>query len=230
MNLAWEVILRAMEQGIDPHTLQFRPALDGSPYLETSFIDVNLREVTDPVAELNPLYRFSNVFGPLLDRNEDRYPQLRELAFDVFFHYQSQLDLRQGLTKSEYYIRALLKDILSGTYGSESARVIRLFTSAETKRVLYGMLTLFRCGTSMELFRHVVRSIYPRSIVYRNNDSYREILLYLPQEKNDADAQKLDFLMHMFLDLNYTVYTFWKHHFGVIDLEKTLEFDEMLLF
>jgi len=230
MNLAWEVILRAMAQGLDPEELRFHPDFGGSPYRETAFTDVNLAEVTNPQVGMNLLYRFTNVFGPTFDVNENRYSQLREMLVDVFFHYQSQLDLRAGLTKSEYYIRAILRDLLSGAYGQKAANAIKVFSNAEAKKVLHGILTLFRSGSSMELFRQVVRAVYPRAIVYRNSGIYRELLIYLPQKKNNIDEQKLDFLSSLFLNINYTVYAFWEHHFGIIDLEETLVFDEMVIF
>jgi len=230
MNLTWEVILKAKQQNIDPHTLKFHPDFSGSPYRETVFDDMNLSELAETQVGINPLYRFSHIFGTLLDINESRYTQLREMLFDVFLHYQSQLDLRQGLTKSEYYIRAILRDLLGEVYGEKAAEVVALFSNEEAKSMLYGLLTMFRCGSSMELFRQVMRAIYPRGIVYRNGDVYREILIYLPQQKNRIEELRIEFLINGFLDINYTVYTFWGHHFGVIDLEETLEFDEMILF
>jgi len=230
MNQAWEVILRALEEGIDPRTLRFQPDFNSSPYRETAFADMNITEVTEPQVGLNPLYRFTHIFGSVFDVNETRYDQLREMLLDVFFHYQSQLDLRAGLTKSEYYIRAILKDLLAGVYGEKAVAAIELFSNAEAKKVLHGMLALFQSGGSMELFQQVVCAVYPRTIVYRNNGIYREILIYLPQKKNSVDAQKLDFLTSMFLDINYTIYIFWGHHFGVIDLDETLAFDEMVIF
>ena len=230
MNLAWEVKLRALEQGSDPHKLRFTPVLDGNPYREASFEELNLAELSEQTVGINPLYRFSNIFGTLLDINETRYPQLREMIFDVFMHYQSQLDLRQGLTKDEYYIRAILRDMLSGAYGTKAADTLELFTSIGAKSVLYGILCLLRCGTSMELFRQVIRSVYPKALVYRNNDIYREILIYMPMQKNDEDERKLELLANMFLDINYTVFSFWGKHFGVIDLDETMAFEKMLLF
>ena len=211
--------------------------MNGSPYRETAFEDWNLSELeqtgTDSASttvKINPLYRFSSLFGLLFDINENEYPELRELSFDVFMHYQSQLDLRQGLTKKEYYLRAILKDILAGAYGEKASKTIILFTNQEAKALLYGMFSLFRCGISMELFSQTIRAIYPKARVYRNNNVYRELLLYLPLDKQETEVQKLDFIISMFLSINYTVHTFWGHHFGVIDMDETLRFDEMLLF
>lgn len=230
MNHAWEVMLSAIALGENPHRFQFAPDFDSSPYRETAFTDMNLEEVFDTKVGLNPLYRFAHMFGPLFNQDETRYVQLREMLFDVFMHHQSQRDLRAGLTKQEYYIRAILKDFLAGVYGKQAADAIRLCSNTEVKQILYATLTLFRVGSSMELFQQAVRSMYPRAIVYRNNGVYREVLIYLPQKKNETDEKKLDFLTHMFLDINYTVYTFWGHHFGIIDVADTLDLDEMIVF
>lgn len=34
----------------------------------------------------------------------------------------------------------------------------------------------------------------------------------------------------MFLPINYHVFLFWEHHFGIIDVEETMMVDEMVLF
>jgi len=232
MNQAWEVVLGAMNQGIDPHKIHFTPDMYGSPYRETAFKDWNLSDLDSDATTvgINPLYRFSPLFGLLFDINEREYLELRELCFDVFMHYQNQLDLRQGLTKGEYHLRAILKDILAGVYGAKASETIMLFTNQEAKSLLYGMFSLFRCGISIDLFNQTMREIYPKARVYRNNNVYRELLVYLPIDKNDTEVQKLDFIISMFLSINYTIHAFWGHHFGIIDVDETLEFDEMLLF
>jgi len=233
MNQTWEVVLGAMSQGIDPHKIHFAPDMHGSPYRETAFEHWNQSELDSTgsiTVGINPLYRFSSLFGLLFDINEREYPELRELCFDVFMHYQSQLDLRQGLTKKEYHLRAILKDILSGAYGAKASETIMLFTNQEAKALLHGMFSLFKCGISIELFNQTIRAVYPNARVYRNNNVYRELLVYVPIDKHETEVQKLDLIISMFLSINYTVYIFWGHHFGIIDVDETLEFDEMLLF
>lgn len=230
MNTAWEVALKAKEQGVDPQALRYIPNCNSGPYRETGFIDLNIRELGESEVEINPLYRFTHIFGELLDVNLTEMPEARELLFDVFLHYQTQLDLRSGLTKSEYYVRALLKDILNGAYGKEAADAICLFSNPQVKKILYAMLELFRCGMSVGLFQKVIRAVYPTAVVYRNTDIYRELLIYLPLTKSVEEEQKLNFIIGMFLDINFTVYTFWGKHFGIIGYDLTLQFDKMLLF
>lgn len=230
MNTAWEVALKAKEQGIDPQQLKYVPNCNGNPYRETGFVDLNMRELDEKEVVINPLYRFTHIFAELLDMNLTELAQSREMLFDVFLHYQTQLDLRSGLTKSEYYVRAILKDILNGVYGEEAADAIVLFSNRQAKGLLYAMLELFICNTSVALFQKVIRAVYPKAVVYRNNDEYRELLIYLPMKKSDKEQRKLDFLISMFLDINYTVYTFWGRHFGIIGYDLTLQFEKMLLF
>lgn len=230
MNTAWEVVLQAKKQGVDPQALKFSPNCSSGPYRETGFTDLNIRELADTAVEINPLYRFTHIFAELLDVNLEELPKARELLFDVFLHYQTQLDLRSGLTKSEYYIRAVLKDLLAGVYGEAAAKVIRLFTNGQVKSILHGMLTLYRCGGSIALFQQMMRAVYPKAVVYRNADVFRELLIYIPMLKRETEQEKLHFLVSMFLDINYTAYSFWGHHFGIIGLDETLEYDKMILF
>jgi len=230
MNTAWEVALRAIEQEMDARELRYIPDRNGSPYRETAFQDINLTRLMSETVEINPLYRFAHIFGALFDINLEEWPELREMMFDAYMHYQNQLDLRSGLTKSEYYIRAILKDILNGVYGSVAASAIILFENKQVKSILYGMLRLFQEQDSIEIFRQVVRALYPRAVIYRNADVYREILMYLPIEKSKTEQKKLEFLINMFLDINYTVFVFWMYHFGVIGIDETLKFGEMVIF
>jgi hypothetical protein len=230
MKFVWEVLITALGQGVSREDLRFRPDINGSPYFETAFEDLNAETLWDATVEVNPLSRFAHVLSKLFDPDLEAYKATRELLFDAFMHYQGQLDLRQGFTKSEYYIRSILRDLLSGTYGESHGENCKLFTNEQMKNILRCLLTLHKTGTSLELFRKALRPVYPQTLIYRNNNAYREILIYIPWEKNGEDMRKLDFIVSMFLDINYTVYVFWKHHFGIIGVDETLEYGDSLIF
>lgn len=230
MNLAWEVALKAIEQELDLQTMRFCPNFNSSPYRETAFEDLNLAELSDPHIELNPLYRFSPIFSALFHANVTGYEQLSEMLFDLFMHYQTQLDLRRGLTRSEYYIRAILRDLMDGVYGESAAQAIMMFRKDEVKAILYRMLNLFQCGCLVSSFMQLMGTIYPTAIVYRNRDKDREILIYLPVDNSVIEQQKINFVLGMFLPMNYTVYVFWNRHFGLIDMDETMLLDHVILF
>ena len=69
MNYAWEAALQAEKAGMDRTELRFVEAVSPSPYIEVSMIDLNLFAPEENRIELNPLYRFENLFGKLFDKN-----------------------------------------------------------------------------------------------------------------------------------------------------------------
>lgn len=230
MQYLWEVALRADEDGVAREALQYVPAKVYSPYMEVSFLDLNTKQIEERVIEANPLYRFADVFGEVFDINLTASRQTRELLFDVCMQFMIQLDLRQGLTKDEYYLRFILRDILDGAYGAEAARAVGFFSARELRNVLACLLALDRCGGALALFRRAMRIVYPKSLVYLSNEIFREILIYIGRKETEAEREKVAFLLEFFLSPDYTAHLFWEHHFGIIDIEETMELGEMELF
>lgn len=230
MNYLWEVALRSDDYEIPRESLRYVPAKSCSPYIEASFVDLNTLVPEEHEIEANPLYRFATVFGTLFDINLTACPKTRAMFFDVCMQYIIQIDLRQGLSTSEYYLRFILRDILGGVYGVRAAQAVRLFTPKELRSVLTCMLTLYRCSVSVTLFRRIMRALYPESLVYLNNDLFREILIYIGVKETKDEREKIEFILSIFLQVNYTTHLFWEHHFGIIDVEETMLLDEMVLF
>ena len=230
MNYAWEAALVADRMGIRRENLRFVPAEDGSPYTELVQEMLNGQELEEAEAKINPLYRFAEVFSSVFDRNIEDYRQTREAFFRVFMQYMVQLDLRQGLSRQEYAVGFLFRDILAGVFGPEAAWVIQTFGGDRLRHLLRLILKLYRCGSSVGLFREVMRFLYPDSLVYASNDEVRELLIYVGVKETEGEKGKLDFLKGMFLPVNYRVFLFWEHHFGIIGVEETMELDKMVLF
>ena len=70
-----------------------------SPYLEVSFCDLNTQTVEQTVVEVNPFYRFFDIFSEILDINQKGYEKTREIFVDTVFHYLALTDLRMGRTE-----------------------------------------------------------------------------------------------------------------------------------
>lgn len=230
MNYLWEVALRTDDMEVPRENLRYVPAKSYSPYIEVSFEDLNTIVLEENIIEANPLYRFSSIFGALLDINLVQYSELRTMLFDIYMQYMIQIDLRQGLSKDEYYLRFILRDIMNGVYGDDIKSAVLILTPKQLRRVLCCMLNLYRCGTSILLFRRVMRTMYPDSLVYSSNDIFREILIYIGVKETPQERSKIDFLIAFFLPLDYMTHLFWEYHFGIIDVEVTMELDNMILF
>lgn len=240
MNYFWEVALKADDLAIPRERLHYVPAKNCSPYIEASFIDLNEDCLYWLDIEGNPLYRFTSIFGavfqPDLDKTASGEPNeygmrtARETFFNAVMQYMIQLDLRQGLCHQEYYLRFILQDFLDGVGGKDFVEGIRQFDHHELRRVLCCILQLYQCGYSLAVFRRAMRAVYPNSLVYASNDKPHEILAYIGKKETRPEQLKIAFLQDVFLPINYTVHLFWEHHFGIIDVEVTMELDEMVLF
>lgn len=230
MNYAWEAALAADEAGIEREELRFVPVRNGSPYMEVASKTINTSELNRKEVEINPLYRYANVFSGLFDVNLEGFKETRMLFIDVCLHCYVQVDLRQGLSKQEYALRFLLKDMLDGVCASQAANVVQQFDKGKLRRILRFIRKLYHCGSSLCLFKEVMRCMYPDSLVYASNDAVRQILIYVGIKETKTERERLEFLQDTFLPINYQVFLFWDRHFGIMDVDETMVLDEMVLF
>lgn len=230
MNYAWEAVLQAEKNNIDRDTLHFVEAYNPSPYMEVSVIDLNQESPEDDRIEINPIYRLQDVFGTLFDKNIIGMEQAREVFFDVCMHYIVQLDLREGLSKEDYYCRRMEDDIRNGRYGAYAKEWFSLFDKTEQKTILRSYLQLLKTGNYPEEFRKVVIRLYPRAYIYENNETVYELLVYLGVEESEQERRRAAFLREMFLSIQETVHWFYEHHFGIIGVDETMTMDEMVIF
>lgn len=230
MNYAWEAVLQAEKQHRDRDELRFMEAVNPSPYLEVSVEDLNLESPEEDRIEINPLYRLWDVFGQLFDRNIGGLEQTREAFFDVCMHYIVQLDLREGLTKEDFYYRRITADICGGQYGGAAAERFSLFDKAEQKFILCSYLQFLKTGNYLEEFRRVMIHLYPHTRIYENNDRVFELLVYLGIKETEQERERAEFLREMFLPIQETVHWFYEHHFGIIGVDETMMIDEAVIF
>lgn len=230
MNYAWEAVLQAERNGRERDGLRFVEASTPSPYIEVSVTDLNIMEPEGDIVEINPLYRFGDVFGRLFDRNTDEMTQTRALFFDVCMHYITQLDLREGLSKEDYYYRLLSEDLCLGRYGNRTKRRFALFGKQEQRLILRAYLRLLKTGNYQEEFRKAVTGIYAEAMVYEDNETAYELLVYLGTQDTQIQRERAAFLRELFLPVQETVHFFYENHFGIIDVDETMLVDEMVIF
>lgn len=136
MQYIWEVVLAAEKNGIREADLRYEVAEVRSPYLEVSFCDLNTQTVEQTVVEVNPFYRFFDIFSGVLDINQKEYKKTKEIFVDAVFHYLALTDLRMGMSRKDYYFKFLVEELESGQFGRKAKAAIQLFSSYE-KNILY---------------------------------------------------------------------------------------------
>lgn len=230
MIFVWEAALSADRSGIDREDIRYIPTQSGSPYAEVSFEDLNERTLSSPVVEVNPLYRFSKVFSDMFDLDLHEYQESRELFFDIYMHHMVQLDLRQKLSREEYQHRYILEDCLSDVCQIDSDKVIRQLEKEKVPLLIRQVWKLYRCGSSLLLFRETMQAMYPESILYENKEKEDQLLIYIGEKETEEERARIELIQAVFLPLNVQVHLFWEHHFGIIGIDETMVFDEMALY
>lgn len=230
MNYIWDILLKADKEGIKKENLKFKPARVFSPYMEVSFENLNTSGLeNESIVEINPYYRFHEIFKDLLDINLEESQSFREELFDIIVHYLGELDLKQGLCKQEFYKKFILRDIADKVYGREIAENINIFNEEELDFLLSGLITLYVTGTSLKLLKKIMRKVFPKNSIYQNQDNRKNLLIYLGAIKTEKLKRKIDMIIDMFLPINTEVDLYWDKHFGIMGVEATMVINEIVI-
>lgn len=231
MNFLWEVMIQAERERIPVEKLRFCIPKVFSAYLEVSnpFINQSSLEL-EPYIEVNPYYRFYDIFKELYQPDYQQGEDLRSGLVNLFIHQLAENDVLSGMTKEEYYKSLMLKDISRGKNGRLAQNIASLFNIGEQQVILSGLLRQYRTGCSIDLFREMMKALIPNNIVYHNNDRQREVLIYIGEKKRDTLEKKLRFLVCGFLDLAAYVDIYYEYHFGIIGVEETMIIGDIAIY
>ncbi|RNB52780.1 iron-dependent peroxidase [Brevibacillus gelatini] len=229
VNYIWDLVIKARRAGIAKEELVFKAAKVYSPYMELSLEAINAKTV-DKTVEVNPFYRFEDIFRELFDVNYTGESELRQVLFDIVTHLLAEIDLTQGMNKREYYIRFVLRDLEAGLFGSQAAENIKLFTRDEQEIIAGNLLRLYETGEAVYLLRDTMRKIFPHSTIYANCEEKDELLLYVGQAETDAARARLALILDIFLPVRFQTEIYWRNHFGILDVEETMQIDHIALY
>ena len=236
MNFIWDIVLQAEEQGMDEAELLFQQAKEYSPYCEQAFPCINQGRLESTVVEINALYRFSHIFQELLHPELLVRPENRDLTecvaflFDAVVHLLSEVDLKHGLTKREYFVRQLRAELLDGVYGPEAAAAVAVIDRQLQFSLANELLTQLQTGTNLRIFRRAVRTAFTGSLIYQSNYNGKELLLYLGEKETKEKAQMARLLLDLFLPFGFSARLFWDYHFGIIGVDAAMPADAIALF
>ena len=92
MNYLWEVYLKAGQQGASEHRIRFTMAKEYSAYMEVSYPLLNQDCVETGVAvEVNPYFRFYDIFKDLYHPEMGEYTKLRESVTNLVLHQLAEI-------------------------------------------------------------------------------------------------------------------------------------------
>ena len=231
MRELWEIVLEAKKEQIPLKDLRFVHEGKGSAYMELSLPLMNQEELHgEKVIGVNTYCRFYSIFKHMYQPDQKEFPYLRNSLTNLILHLLAENDARRGMTKEEYYKKLLIRDIQSGVFGKEAIQVFAHMEKEEQDKLMSGWLRSYRTGSSLAIFIDMVHSLIDNSIVYHNNDFPEELLVYTSSRKTDELEQRLQFLIELFLDIQYRVEIYYEYHFGIIGMEDTMQIDEIALY
>ena len=231
MRELWEIVLEAKKEQIPLKDLRFVHEGKGSAYIELSLPFMNQEELQgEKVIGVNTYCRFYSIFKHMYQPDQKEFPYLRNSLTNLILHLLAENDARRGMTKEEYYKKLLIRDIQTGVFGKEAIQVFAHMEKEEQDKLMSGWLRSYRTGSSLAIFIDMIHSLIDNSIVYHNNDFPEELLVYTSSKKTDELEQCLQFLIELFLDIQYRVEIYYEYHFGIIGMEDTMQIDEIALY
>lgn len=230
MNYIWNILINADKKGINRNRITFKKADIYSPYMEIAFENINEIDFTeDTIIEMNPWYRFHEIFKDLLDINFTESEDLKEVLFDIVIHYLGNIDSHIGLCRKQVIKNLLIKDINNYVYGSYIKENFKVFNGYERDSFLDGLINIYECNTSLMIFKKIVRQIFTNNIIYINKDNPKDIYIYLGQRYTDENNSKIKMIIDIFLPLNMREIIFWDKHFGIIGMEQSMIVEEIVM-
>ena len=230
MQYIWEVVLAAEKNGIREADLQYEVPEVRSPYLEVSFYDLNTQTVEQTAVEVNPFYRFFDIFSGVLDINIPVLAAADQQDFvDAVFHYLALTDLRMGMSRKDYYFKFLVEELESGQFGRKAKAAIQLFSSYEKKYIVLALMDVISSRNYREIFKWLFQEIYQDSIIYKSMDCANELYIYVGSAETQEERKRVQFLLDTFLPIGVRTEVFYQEHFGILEVEETMILDKVLL-
>ncbi len=230
MNFIWDMAITAHEDGLAKRELFFKQSADTSPWYEQSFSVLNQKHVENPTIELNALCRFHTIFERLLHIDLDEFPEFQTYLYDLAMHFLCDVDLYRGISRREIYTKQLQRDLESGLYGEGYTEAFSLFSENERNSLATFLLVQLETGASLRCFRNLVKTMYPKAVLYQKKDDKNRLLLYMDFEKTDENQKKMNWICDGFVPIPFDVRVFYKTHFAVFDVNTTMQLDCIEIF
>jgi hypothetical protein len=231
MNYIWELLIKAEHQGITKKEIHFTQAQNFSPYMELSPLIINTQLIEhDHPIEINSYYRYFEIFKEIFHPNCEVNEEIKEYLVDIVIHFLAEIDRMQGMNKREYYIRFLSREIVNHVFGKQMSDIFYTFEKNEQELVLFNILRLYRTGETLYLLKDTMKRLFTNCTIYTKSEGTDEVLLYIGKEKNGIDEAKILFVQTLFLPIGYKLEVYWKNHFGIIDVEETMQIDRIALY
>ena len=205
-----------------------------SPYLEINGDFLNEFRMENEI-KVNPFIRFNSIFSNFLEifqeTEEEKYKEIRKKFIHEVLMCLREMDYITGTTIVDIYCEKILKDIEGGVFGDElMADFKKLMEEEKNAMVLLYYDKIVTGKEGFDVFSNGIKCFFPDSIIYQKKYERKKVVIYINREKKKENRNKVKIMENLFLPLGVKVKYYWKNHFGVINVEKTLKLGEVSVF
>ncbi|MBQ3544185.1 MAG: hypothetical protein IJA34_04270 [Lachnospiraceae bacterium] len=231
MNYIWDALIMAKRKNIDIKELNFRLADIYSPYLELAMSYINF-EITDNTKEIevNPFYRLGSIFNRMFEPDNTEYTEFREELLNCMLHYINNIDIYSGMNKNEFMRMYIKRDIESGYFGEKLKEKWSVFSLDEQETITTQMINMYQTGSSVEVVRKAILGVFHDGYVYFNTVKKNELLIFLGIVELDIYKAKIDFIIELFMPIDFEYKIYWSRHFGIIGNDELMKEDSIVLY
>ena len=219
---------------ISEKNIKFISEEEYSPYLEINGDFLNEFRLENEI-KVNPFIRFNSIFSRFLEifqeTEEEKYKEIRKKFIHEALICLREIDYVTGTTIIDIYCEKILKDIEGGVFGDELRGDFKTLTEEEKRiMVLLYYDKIVTGKESFDVFSNGIKCFFPDSIIYQKKYERKKVVIYINSEKKTENRCKVKIMENLFLPLGVKVKYYWKNHFGVINVEKTLKLGEVSVF
>ena len=205
-----------------------------SPYLEINGNFLNEYRIENEI-NINPFIRFNHIFSEFLEifreTEKEEHKELKKRIVHEVLMCLREMDYITGTTVIDIYCESILKDIEREDFGDELMKDFKNLTEKEKNiMVLLYYDKIVTEKESFSVFCNGIKYFFPDSIIYQKKHERKKVVIYINSEKKKENRCKVKIMEHLFLPLGVKVKYYWKNHFGIINVEKTLKLGEVSVF
>lgn len=231
MNYIWDTLILARRKNIDISNIIFKLAKSYSPYLELAMPYINFElEEDNAELEINPFYRFHAIFTRMFQPDDEELEELRQELLNCMLHFIYNIDIYSGMNRHEFMRMFIRRDIEQGYFGEELQQEWKLFSRSEQETIATQMIDMYQTGSGVESVRKAILGVFHDGYIYFNKTLKNELLIFAGIREKEIYKKKMDFLLQMFLPLDFTYRIYWARHFGIIGREEVMKADSIVLY
>lgn len=230
----WSIFIKIRNKNIRAKDIKFESSDNLSPYMELNFDEINFDELKKDgdkyIVPVNPFLRFGSTFDILMNNSYKGPKKIINIFKNLILHFMGDLDSFEGRSVRENQVEFLIRDVEKGAFGREIRNLFFSFNEAERYKIGEKLYDLYGFQEMLEAYKETVKEIFGGSIIYDNNFSKEEIVVYINSKDTEENKNKFKCINLLFLPIGLKTRIFWENHFGIIGVEKTTKIGEMTVY